>query len=424
MGAKRSIFAAFVIAVILGVGGGFGVRALADGMIAPPIEQPETRPNDPPLRILEARGETFVLSRAGEWRPARDDDAIERPSGVRTSEEGSVRIGSGPAVIEASRGARVLVNGPKATLRLFLEGGRLTVHSPEENIEVVMGDLEVAGRSFGVWSLGNKSVVAAIGKEVTIKRDGQQQRFTAGNEIAIGGDVLEPSSIPPELRVELEKVERRGNRFHAEGRTSKHAVLVLTSGGERVEVPVGPEGRFVTTISQLIPAPRELVAYDAAGREAEVGHPSPSLEAFASREGKNKERRVKVEEAAPRRPAKVEDEYDSTPRKREPDPPPAKVVEQEERRPVAEKTRERDRDREEKPERKAKEKSRGKDKSKGGDDDDEITLDLDLPTSAEKPRDEGSKKPATPPAPEKEEKAAPQPDPSSEDPDEVKLEWD
>lgn len=413
MSAKRSMFAGFVIALGIGLLGGFGVRALADGMATPEIELAERRGPDDFLRVQEIGGDAWLLTESGQWRPAREEDVVTRPTGFRTAEDARLRLFTGGATIEASRGARVLVSGPKNVLRLYAERGRVVVHSPEENVEIVLGTVEVAGRSFGVWSRGNRSVVAAISRDVVIKRNGQQQRFGPGNEILVGADAMVPTAMAPELRVELEKVERRGNKFYAEGRTSKHAVLMLAGPGERTQVPVGPEGRFTTVISQLIPAPGELVAYDAAGREAQVGHPSPSLEVVAERlSGKGDRRGIKDE------PPKVRDEYDAAPRTSEklkkPKAPPEPERAAPEKR-VADKPRAKER----KPER----------AKSPQEPEDTITLDLPStevpPVSVEKdatPPKTGEDDEVPVPQPAKREKPAPERDEPVED--EVKLEWD
>jgi hypothetical protein len=280
MSARRTLIVASLIALVVGVGGGFGVRALAEGVSAVEPLPEVTRAGEIQLKVTYARGPVWLLTPAGDWRPVREGDGVQRPTSFRLgSPEASLRLSGGGVTLDASRGASGRINSGLGPLRLYLERGRINVHASDSTVEAAVPaqELEVAGRSFGMWKRARGALIAGITKEAVLKKSGQQVRIPAGHELFTGGDLV-PSPLPPELRLELESAERRGDKTVLGGRTSKLAVAVVTTGGTSTEIEVSSEGRFQALVSGSTPRPRELVVYDAAGREAQIGAPSPTPE--------------------------------------------------------------------------------------------------------------------------------------------------
>jgi hypothetical protein len=86
---------------------------------------------------------------------------------------------------------------------------------------------------------------------------------------------------------------------------------LLKKGNGFEPVPIGPDGSFSAPIKKETPALGELVAYDAAGRRAEVGHPSQVTGAPSA---------VKLG-GAPQKADKVEDASKAKRAEKPPEPP-------------------------------------------------------------------------------------------------------
>jgi len=318
--------------LVLGVGGGLAVRAVAD--VAPVQEQvaEEKVAPDGKMRVAAITGGARVLSRTGVWRPAKKDDVIRRPSGfdVRAGIS-SLSLAGTDVSLSASNGAHGVINGPGQPLRIYLDDGHVVVQSPKELVTVVVAreGAEISGRSFGVKIEDGRVLVAGIGREVEVKRRGQSNKFPQATEALLSSLGFRQVALPEQLTVTMEGVEKKAAKWAMRGRTSPTAwVMLRAERGAYQAVPVEADGRFTAMIDGQSPVSGELIAYDSAGRTAEVGAPSGAIDAGPARAGHKPE----VEPAtSPSGPDTLFPEASAKPAKAEPpvpvkDEPPVAAV--------------------------------------------------------------------------------------------------
>lgn len=267
--------------IVIGVAGGFGVRAVAN-VNPPPGGELERPPPDGQLRAAAVAGTVKVLARTGVWRPARKDDVVRRPTGFEVARGASSLSLVGPDVsLTAVNGAKGLLNGLGQPLRVYLQDGLVVVQSPKEQVSVVVDrdGSEITGRSFGVRVDDGRVLVSAIGREVEVRRKGQTNRFPEGSEAILSSLGFRQVPIPLELSIQIESAQRVGNRWQVRARTSPTATVIVADGDRYNTVPVEPDGHFTAQIVEQQPRPGELIAQDSSGREAEVGRPSGAVDA-------------------------------------------------------------------------------------------------------------------------------------------------
>ncbi|MFO0728316.1 MAG: hypothetical protein U1E65_31335 [Myxococcota bacterium] len=289
MGAKQRLLAGLVIMLVIGLGGGFGVRTLAAGM---PVAEASTNDRvfvDRSLRVSLLRGSAKLLASHGEWRPALKDDVVSRPTGFDVSGgDTQLTLVSPDLNLSASHGARGVLNAGGQPLRIYVDRGRVWVQSPKESVEIRVDRfaLELSGRSYGVWIQDNRVLVSAIGRDLVIRRGGQENSYPPGTEVVATHDSLRTRQIPSELSVEIDGAHREGSKWTVEGHTSPTATVLVVDQGTATEVPLSADGKFSAALAQQVPGKRELVVFDSAGREAQVGQPSSTLEKVADKKGR------------------------------------------------------------------------------------------------------------------------------------------
>lgn len=267
--------------VVIGVAGGFAVRAVAN-VNPPPGGEPERAPPDGQLRAAALNGSVKVLARTGVWRPARKDDVVRRPTGFDVSRgAASVSLVGPDVAMTAMNGAKGLLNGLGQPLRVYLQDGLVVIQSPKEQVSVMVDrdGSEITGRSFGVRVDDGRVLVSAIGREVEVRRRGQVNRFPEGSEAILSSLGFRQVPIALELSIQIESAQRVGNRWQVRGRTSPTATVMVADGPNYSAVPVEPDGHFTAQILEQQPRPGELIAQDSSGREAEVGRPSGAVDA-------------------------------------------------------------------------------------------------------------------------------------------------
>lgn len=301
MSAKQRFLVGLFVMLAISVGGGLGVRSLAGGM---PVAEASTNDRvmiDRSLRVSTLRGTARLLAAHGEWRSAQKDDVIGRPSGFEIGPgDTHLTLVSPDLTLSASHGAKGLLNGPGQPLRIYSDRGRIWVQSPKENVEIRIDrfGLEIAGRSYGVWAQDGRVLISAIGRDIVVRRGGQETTFSPGSEVVATHDGLRTRQAPSELTIEIDAARRDTTRWSIDGHTSPTATVLVVDQGQATEVPVSGDGRFTALLSQQVPGKRELIAFDSAGREAQVGQPSASLEKIAEKKG----RRAREAEADDARP--------------------------------------------------------------------------------------------------------------------------
>ena len=287
MASRTRTVVGLVVGLILAAGGGLGVRAIADSPkknLAPPGA--ERAVADTNFRVVAVRGTARALALSGAWRPLQKDDVVPRPSGVDVGPGDTlVSLTSSDITLNASHGARATFNAGGMPLRVYVDRGRVWVQSARDTVDAVVErhQTTISGRSFGLWVRDGKLLVSAIAREITVRRGDRQNTYSPGTEVVIGSDGVRTRTLPTELSLDLDNARKDGGRWSVDGRTSPAAVVFGLVAGQYQEVAVSSEGRFTASLAEQIPAQRELIAFDSAGREAQVGQRSQPLEAKAGR---------------------------------------------------------------------------------------------------------------------------------------------
>ncbi|MCC7385605.1 MAG: hypothetical protein IT384_27400 [Deltaproteobacteria bacterium] len=200
MSAKRRNTVGFAVAVGVGLGGGLGVRALAEGL-APADVPVETRQiASQRLDLVRVAGAVEVQTVHGEWRVAREGDVVHRPTGARLAPGAYLSLAVNGSSIQVAGGGVVQINAPPAALRVYLARGRVTVRA-EDTVEVVAGSQgrSASGRSFAVLVKDQRTTVGAIGGDAVVKDGEREIRVKAGNEVVLGEGDPKTGPISPEL---------------------------------------------------------------------------------------------------------------------------------------------------------------------------------------------------------------------------------
>ena len=277
MAANNGMMTGLIAAVVIGSLGGGGVHVLAArvSLPQPPSSAPAQVP--PRLQVGAVSGSARALTIEGNWRGLGAGTALARPTGIETSGvDGRVDVSHGPTTVRISREARVHFNATGKALKLYLEQGRVVIRRPAGQISTMVpgASLTVSGQSYGVWVRPDRTVIAVLEGELTLTRQGKETTYAAGREIVVSAASTTYGVFPPRLAVFLERKERAGSGYAVRGKTSPNAQVMVLSGGSYEEVPITVSGVFETRIADADPAPKELIVFDAAGRQAEVGKPS------------------------------------------------------------------------------------------------------------------------------------------------------
>ncbi len=273
----------FLVALVIGAGAGVGLGPLADSMAA-------TQPGSvPPLTLVEdavtvefAEGRVQGLFRSGSWGPVERGTVLARPTSLRTGPESRVRVTFRGATLEARERSAVSVSAPGPVLSVLVESGLAMVATGGAPITVRAPSHQLAaqGKAMGMMVLPERAGVAVLDGEVELSyRGARPSLFAAGRQIDVSEGEITPSVLEPRLVIEEDRTAGGGGgggRFA--GRTAPAASVWVNRGGTYTRVPITFAGLFTVDLAGPRPAPGELVAYDAAGRRAEVGLPSSTID--------------------------------------------------------------------------------------------------------------------------------------------------
>jgi hypothetical protein len=297
----------FLVALVIGAGAGVGLGPLADSMAAtqPGSVAPLTLVEDSVL-VEVAEGRVQGLYRSGSWGPVERGTVLARPTSLRTGPESRVRVLFRGATLEARERSAVSVSAPGPVLSVLVESGLALVATGGAPItaRAPTHQLSVQGKALGLMVLPERAGVAVLDGEAELSyRGARPTLFAAGRQIDVSEGEITPSVLEPRLVIEEDRTAggSRGSRFA--GRTAPAAAVWLNRGGTYSRVPISFAGLFAVDLSGPRPAPGELVAYDAAGRRAELGLPSSTIEEVLAvlREGSAR-RRPAAPSPAPEQP--------------------------------------------------------------------------------------------------------------------------
>ncbi len=278
----KSTVIGFAAVVAIGGGGGFLLEPLGSSGRSEAATS-KSPPLLVPARVVveEVTGEAEVLSPGGTWRRVSAGETLERPTALRTTgNDAIVTVSQDTTRISLQHDARVLIGGGSSRLAVQLDAGRVLVHSRAGQVSVTAPaqTAVVSGDAFGVWARGDVLVAAVLDGTINIDTSNTTTQYTKGREVMLLPRGPTPVVMEPELRIELSgSAEKAGTGYRVTGRTLPSAVVYTRNGSRMQAQQVSSSGTFTAEIDGPVPKDGELVAFDAAGRRAEVNKPSVTL---------------------------------------------------------------------------------------------------------------------------------------------------
>lgn len=280
----KRILLGFLAALVLGGGAGAAIAPVAQRMA--PARLQDTRPPaiDPGKVVVESvKGEVQMLDRAGEWVGVVSASRVSRPVRLRTvGADGEVSLAFRGVRVVAAMQADFMLSAPGPEPSILVSDGHVRIHRGANPLQLFVPDREIklTGKTFGVYVQAKAVTVAVLDGELEVQAPGRKPiKFARGRELAITARRLMPAVLDKQLSIEVQGTSRRGYRYTLTGRTAPHARVVHTDDDKREKLlDVSPAGIFSVNLLDRRPPAGTLVAFDAAGRRAEVDRPSQTLD--------------------------------------------------------------------------------------------------------------------------------------------------
>ena len=269
-------------ALILGGAGAGGAHVLAERLELPAEGTAPRVTEARAVKVVEAEGQVMVATSRGDWRPLHESDSVDRPAVLKTSGLASeLGLALGKTRIRASQDARLRLNAPGKPLKVYIESGRVVVYRPGTRIVSVLPGRRITARggAYGIWVQPTRTLIAVLEGELDLEYRGETKTYAPGREIILGAEDPAFSALPKQLSVYIERAVGGSGGYRVTGKTSPNAQLVVKRPRGHETVAVNLSGRFETRISGAKPVAGELIAFDTAGRRAEVGKASPEMSA-------------------------------------------------------------------------------------------------------------------------------------------------
>lgn len=278
----------FGAAVLLGGGGAAALNMLA-GDLAPNVSARALPPvaDTNAVQLIAVKGEVKALMPDGEWRYVRPGIALSRPTGFEVvGPDASITVRFRGVTLEASLGAKVLVGAPGLGFGLQVEKGRVLVARNAKDVvtHVPRLDAVVRGQAYGIWAHDDEASVSILGERAEIEHgENEPERYGKSREILVTKTKLTPSVLSDVLKIDVRSTTKRGRGFRVSGRTARGAIVkVRNEDGGWDDVRVSISGSFAADVANDPPGAGELVAFDSAGRRAEIGKASRALTAVVA----------------------------------------------------------------------------------------------------------------------------------------------
>lgn len=272
----------FVVAFVIGGGGGYALTPLAaSGKTASTSAQLAVQAAPPRLLIEDVTGVAKVLTKGDVWRRARQGDTVERPTVILTEgPESSITVSQNGMRIIARHDARALLGTQSGSLSIQLDSGLVIVYARgnQAHVYVPMTQAVLSGEAFGVWAKPDHLVTAVLDGEVAMDTPSISSKYAKGREIMLTPKGPVPLVLASQLEIEVEKTEKAGARWKMSGKTTPNAEILARHGSRFDRAEVAPNGTFTVDLDTREPQLGDVVAYDAAGRRAEVNLPSETLD--------------------------------------------------------------------------------------------------------------------------------------------------
>ena len=317
----------FAVALVIGGGAGAAIGPMAQSMAAPKAADSQLPNLDLGRVDVETVAGTVQMQDAkGDWVNIEPGDRLTRPLAIRTvGAEGRVGLAFKGIRLVGEHGTHFMLSAPGMESSVLLQSGHLRVYRGSGDLALYIPDREVKllGQTFGVWVREKGVAVAVLDGELEVKAPGRKpMKFARGRELVLAKRVV-PAVLDQKLEVQVQGTSRRGYRYTLTARTAPHAHVVHTDDkGNQKVLQVSPAGVFSVDLLDRRPQPGQLVAYDSAGRRAEVDKPSISLSEVV--EALSGAAPAKAEAAQPAEPAKAPAESpppaETSPAKAAPEP--------------------------------------------------------------------------------------------------------
>lgn len=273
----------FVLALVIGGGAGAAIKPVAGSMA--PAAAVDSRPPEASLGRVDVeavQGTAQALSASGDWVKLELGSRLRRPLKLRTvGHDAHLTVTFQGVRLVAEHEAIVMLSAPGPQPSVLVQQGHARVFRSSGDLAVFVPDREVKllGQTFGVWVREEGVAVAVLDGELEVKAPGRKpMKFARGRELVLAERVV-PAVLDQQLEIQVQGTSRRGSRYTLTARTAPHALVVHTDdNGARHILPVSPAGAFSVDLLDRRPQPGQLVAYDSAGRQAEVDKPSQSLD--------------------------------------------------------------------------------------------------------------------------------------------------
>ena len=290
MAAKHRMFIGLAVAVVIGGAGAAAAHALVNRIELPPPPRPHIPQLPKQIEVARVKGYVRAITSNGDDRPVFKGDQLARPTGIVTRGiESEAQLAFADARILASRDARVLFNVPGQKLELELDSGRLLVgraplpgHASEPIQTTLPQGIKLRGQGYGVWVMGAQTIIAVLGDALEFEQRGKTTEYAREREIVVTPSGTTFSVLPSRLKLQIVRSEPNGGGYRVQGVTSPNAQVIVRADGRYKTIRVEPTGAFSAAIAGPKPAPGELVAFDTAGRRAEAGRPSQTLDMILS----------------------------------------------------------------------------------------------------------------------------------------------
>lgn len=278
---KRLILG-FGIAAVVGGGAGAAIGPIAKSMATPRAAPSSLTEIDVGrVQIESVKGKVQALNAKGDWISVDSKARVHRPVRIRTvgwDSQATLSFKGVRLVVEQN--ADLMLSAPGPSPSILVQAGHVRLHRGTGDIAMYIPDREVKliGQTYGVWVRDERVAVAVLEGELEVKAGGHKAMKFANRRELVLVDRVVPALLDERLQIQVKGTSRRGYRYTLTGRTAPHALVVhVDDKGKRNILKVSSAGVFSVDLLDRRPQPGQLVAYDSAGRRAEVDSPSASL---------------------------------------------------------------------------------------------------------------------------------------------------
>ncbi len=279
---KKRLILGFGIALVVGGGAGAAIAPISKSIATPQAAPSSLAEIDVGrVQVESVKGKVQALNAKGDWISLDAKARVHRPVRIRTvgwQSQATLSFKGVRLVVEQNADLMLSAPGPKPSI--LVQAGHVRLHRGTGDIAMYIPDREVKliGQTYGVWVRDRRVAVAVLEGELEVRSGATKPMKFANRRELVLLDRVVPALLDERLQIQVQGTSRRGRRYTLTGRTAPHALVVhMDDKGKRNILPVSSAGVFSVDLLDRRPQPGQLVAYDSAGRRAEVDSPSASL---------------------------------------------------------------------------------------------------------------------------------------------------